>query len=234
MRVSVGARATLRRWWPQPLVGGATAAVGLVAVVPLLVAMLRLCGATVAAYWFPLHVRPQTTVYLLVVLLLPPLAATAGAFATLKDKLSGYRQRRTRWGDTASEVDRRIPLLLLGALIAQLPGATLSHVPALVLAAGGPGRMGDGRVWRGDAIVAAEALPAPVPGVSRNVKVPWQKVRECVRDVGSTLDAQVLSRGLPPALCRCQRHVRTVESESAYVTLGDERGCLHSCMRQGE
>jgi len=133
----------LRRWWPQPLIGGLTAAVGLFVLLAtwrgalaagtavlttrdLLVA-LCLAGATIAAYQFPLPIRPKTKIYLasaplylLVILVTPPLAATAGALATLLGELSVRRARQTRPGDTASEVGRRILVLLLGAAVAHL------------------------------------------------------------------------------------------------------------------
>ena len=146
----------LRRWWPQPLIGGLTAAVGLFVLLAtwrgalaagtavlttrdLLVA-LCLAGATIAAYQFPLPIRPKTKIYLasaplylLVILVTPPLAATAGALATLLGELSVRRARRTRPGDTASEVGRRILVLLLGAAVAHLFAAALH--PLLALAA---------------------------------------------------------------------------------------------------
>jgi len=133
----------LRRWWPQPLIGGLTAAIGLFVLLAtwrgalvagtdalttrdLLVA-LCLAGATIAAYQFPLPIRPKTKIYLasaplylLVILVTPPLAATAGALATLLGELSVRRARQTRPGDTASEVGRRILVLLLGAAVAHL------------------------------------------------------------------------------------------------------------------
>ena len=151
-------RRALRRGWPQPLIGTLTAALGLLVLLgawrsaltagrvapsarDVLVAVC-LAGATIAAYQFPLHVRPKTKLYLasaplylLVVLVAPPLAATVGALATLLGELSVRRARRTRAGDTASEVGRRLLVLLLGGAVAHLPAAALPSLLALVAAA---------------------------------------------------------------------------------------------------
>ena len=168
----------LRRWWPQPLIGALTAALGLLVLLgawrsaltagpaaptarDLLVAVC-LAGATIAAYQFPLHVRPKTKLYLasaplylLVVLVAPPLAATVGALATLLGELSVRRARRTRAGDTASEVGRRILVLLLGAVVAHLPAAVLHPLLALVAAA---------VVLEAGDIVTAPLVLAPITG----------------------------------------------------------------------
>jgi len=155
--VSAGIALGLRRWWPQPLIAVVTAAVGLLALfaawrpmlggsgvavtATTLPVMVCLCGATISAYQFPLHVRPKTKLYLasaplylLVVLVPPALAATAGALATLLGELSVRRRRRLRGVDTATEVGRRIPVLLCGAAVASLPAATVPHMLALALA----------------------------------------------------------------------------------------------------
>ncbi len=168
----------LRRWWPQPLIGGVTATLGLLALLAawrgafaagtaalttrdLLVA-LCLAGATITAYHFPLPIRPKTKIYLasaplylLVVLVAPPLAATAGALATLLGELSVRRARQTRAGDTASEVGRRILVLLLGAAVAHLFAAALHPLLALVAVA---------VVLEGGDIVTAPLVLAPITG----------------------------------------------------------------------
>jgi len=170
----------LRRWWPQPLIGGLTAALGLFALLAawrgalaagtailsardLLVAGC-LAGVTSASYQFPLHVRPKTKIYLasaplylLVVLVAPPLAITVGALATLLGELSVRRARRTRPGDTASEVGRRILLLLAGAAVVHLPAAVLPHLLALVAAA---------VVLEAGDIVTAPLVLTPLTGAS--------------------------------------------------------------------
>jgi len=170
----------LRRWWPQPLIGGLTAALGLLALLAvwrdaltagtailstrdLLVAGC-LAGVTSASYRFPLHVRPKTKIYLasaplylLVVLVAPPLAVTVGALATLLGDLSVRRVRRTRPGDTASEFGRRILVLLAGAAVAQAPAAILPHLVALVAAA---------VVLEAGDIVTAPLVLTPITGAS--------------------------------------------------------------------
>jgi len=170
----------LRRWWPQPLIGGLTAALGLLALLAawrgalaagtailsardLLVAGC-LAGVTIASYQFPLHVRPKTKIYLasaplylLIVLVAPPLAVTVGALATLLGDLSVRRARRTRPGDTASEFGRRILLLLAGAAVVHLPAAVLPHLLALVAAA---------VVLEAGDIVTAPLVLTPITGAS--------------------------------------------------------------------
>ena len=179
MSASTGLTA-LRRWWPQPLIGGLTAALGLFALLAawrgalaagtailsardLLVAVC-LAGVTSASYQFPLHVRPKTKIYLasaplylLVVLVAPPLAVTVGALATLLGDLSVRRARRTRPGDTASEFGRRILVLLAGAAVAQAPAAILPHLVALVAAA---------VVLEAGDIVTAPLVLTPITGAS--------------------------------------------------------------------
>ena len=148
----------LRRWWPQPLIGGLTAALGLLVLLAVwraafsagtttfttrdLLVALCLAGATIAAYQFPLPIRPKTKIYLasaplylLVILVAPPLAVTAGALATLLGELSVRHARQTRPGDTASEVGRRILVLLLGVAVAHLFIAALHPLLALVAVA---------------------------------------------------------------------------------------------------
>jgi len=171
----------LRRWWPQPLIGGLTATLGLLVLLvawrdaraagmatlsarDLLIAGC-LGGATIASYQFPLHVRPKTKIYLasaplylLVVLVAPPpLAVTVGALAALLGELSVRRARQTRAGDTASEVGRRILVLLAGAAVVHLPAAILPHLLALVAAA---------VVLEAGDIVTAPLVLTPITGAS--------------------------------------------------------------------
>jgi len=168
----------LRRWWPQPLIGALTAALGLLVLLgawrgavaagtaaptarDLLVAVC-LAGATSATYQFPLHVRPKTKLYLasaplylLVVLVPPPLAATVGGLATLLGELSVRRARRTRAGDTASEGGRRLLVLLLGGAVAHLPASVLPPLLTLVATA---------VVLLAGDIVTAPLVLAPITG----------------------------------------------------------------------
>jgi len=178
--ITRGGLAALRRRWPQPLLGALTATVGLLVLLGVwrgafaagtdvltardLLVVVGLAGATIASYQFPLHVRPKTKIYLasaplyLLVVLVPlPLAVTVGALATLLGELSVRRARRTRAGDTASEVGRRILVLLLGAAVAHLPGAALHPLLALVTAAVAL-EVGD--------IVTAPLVLAPITGAS--------------------------------------------------------------------
>src|SRR5205823_660410 len=82
----------------------------------------------VVAYRFPLHIRRKTKIYmssvpfyLLAVLVPPPLAATAAGAGALLGELSMRSQRGTLAGDVASEVGRRVLVVLLGALVAHRP-----------------------------------------------------------------------------------------------------------------
>ncbi len=140
---------------PQLLVGAATAGCALVALAvswrPLLgvpavgTVLVTIClvGATIAAYQFPLHVRPRTKVYmssvpfyLLAVLVSPPLAGTAAGVAAFLGELSVRKTRGNGAGIIAAEVGRRTLVVLLGSL-AVLPVTTLAHMRpvALVVAA---------------------------------------------------------------------------------------------------
>ncbi len=139
--------------WPQPLVGAGTVALAL----PLLAAAwtgtpgvtgasrasvllaLGLVAATVAAYQFPLHLHRHAKVYmasvpyyLLAVCAPPALAATAAAVGALAGELSVRARRGNRASAVASEVGRRALVVLLGALVAHLPGSLTAHTLALV------------------------------------------------------------------------------------------------------
>src|SRR2546423_11751058 len=154
----------LRRLLPQPLVGAGTVALALVAIavvwikapagvgapetVPVALLTLGLVVATVVASRFPIHIRRKTKVYmssvpfyLLAVLVPSALAATAAGMGALLGELSMRAQRGNSAGDIASEVGRRVLVVLLGALVAHLPGeGTLRTVllvgAAVVLGAG--------------------------------------------------------------------------------------------------
>ncbi len=169
-------RTALRRVWPQPLVGALCGVLGLLALLvawratpggllggggPGGVAALCMVVAVVAAYQFPLSVRPKVKVYLasvpfyLLVALAPPaLAVAAGGAAALLGELSVRRARGNTVGDVASEGGRRALVLLGGALVAHRGGAT-PDVPALVLAAL--------VLWVGD-ILTAPLVLAPLSG----------------------------------------------------------------------
>ena len=108
------------------------------------VTLLALClvAAIVVAYRFPIHLRRKTKAYmssvpfyLLAVLVPPPLAATAAGVGALLGELSVRTRRGNSAGDIASEVGRRVLVVLLGALVAQLPGKGSPHMLLLVGAA---------------------------------------------------------------------------------------------------
>jgi hypothetical protein len=134
-----------RRLWPQPLVGAGTVALALVALavawirapgdiggpatVPVMLLALFLIGALVVANRFPIHIRRKTKVYMtsvpyyqLAVLVPSALAATAAGVGALLGELSVRARRGNSAGDIASEVGRRVSVVLLGALVAHLPG----------------------------------------------------------------------------------------------------------------
>jgi signal transduction histidine kinase len=148
----------LRRLWPQPLVGAGTVALALVALavawirvpgdiggpetVPVALLTLGLVVATVVALRFPIHIRRKTKVYmssvpfyLLAVLVPSALAATAAGVGALLGELSVRAQRGNSAGDIASEVGRRVLVVLLGALVAHQPGTGALHTVLLVGAA---------------------------------------------------------------------------------------------------
>ena len=116
--------------------------------VPVALLALGLVVATVVASRFPIHIRRKTKVYmssvpfyLLAVLVPSALAATAAGMGALLGELSMRAQRGNSAGDIASEVGRRVLVVLLGALVAHLPGeGTLRTVllvgAAVVLGAG--------------------------------------------------------------------------------------------------
>src|SRR5437868_8168553 len=100
---------------------------------------LGLVAAIVVAYRFPIQIRRKTKVYmssvpfyLLAVLVPPPLAATAAGVGALLGELSVRSQRGTFASDIASEVGRRVLVVLLGALVAHLPGEGSLHTVLLV------------------------------------------------------------------------------------------------------
>jgi len=149
------ARAAIAHLTPQPVVGVGTVVLALLALgaswpedilaspgqrtPEVALVALALAAAVLLAYRYPIHVRHQTKValvtvayYLLAVLVPPPLAAlTAGAAAcageVLRRRLSGSYP-----SDIASEVGRRILMVLVGALIAHAGGSGVPGVPSPV------------------------------------------------------------------------------------------------------
>ncbi len=143
---------------PQPLVGVGTVVLALLALAaswpedvlalrgqrtPPEVALLAvaLAAAILAAYRYPIHVRHQTKValvtvayYLLAVLVPPPLAALTAGLAACAGEVLRRRVSGSYPSDIASEVGRRILMVLIGAVIAHA-GASAVPSPAAVLGA---------------------------------------------------------------------------------------------------
>ncbi|HKO23444.1 MAG TPA: HAMP domain-containing sensor histidine kinase [Chloroflexota bacterium] len=162
--MSTRIRVSLRRLLPQPLVGAGTVALAVLALavawfraplriggpqtVPVMLVALGLVSALVVANRFPIPIRRQqkiymasVPVYLLAVLVPPPLAATAAGVGTLLGELVMRARRGNSAGTIASEVGRRALVVLLGALVAHLPAEGALHTvlwvgAALVLGAG--------------------------------------------------------------------------------------------------
>jgi hypothetical protein len=104
--------------------------------------------ATVAAYQFPIHIFHKAKIYmasvpyyLMAVLLPPPLAAAVAGLAALSGEASVQTKRGTSPGQIAAETGRRMLIVLLGALVAHLPGGAplraLAWVAAAVVLEGG-------------------------------------------------------------------------------------------------
>jgi signal transduction histidine kinase len=120
----------------------APAGVGGPETVPVTLLSLGLVIAIVVASRFPIHIRRKTKVYmssvpfyLLAVLVPSALAATAAGVGALLGELSMRAQRGNSAGDIASEVGRRVLVVLLGALVAHLPGEGALRTVLLVGAA---------------------------------------------------------------------------------------------------
>src|SRR5579863_966679 len=147
-----------RQLTPQLLVGAGVVALALLAVtvswlqidsgsgggvsLASLLLAVGLSGAVVAAYQYPLHIRPRTKVYLasvpyylLAVMVPPPLAVTAAGAAALVGELSVRAQRGTTSSQIGTEVGRRMVLVFLGAHVAQGSGEGAWHTLALTEAA---------------------------------------------------------------------------------------------------
>ncbi len=150
-------RGWLARWMPQPLVAvaiGALAALSLgvsywpslqqpggaarLESLPLLLCAVALLVCVVLAYKFPIHLRFQLKIYmssvplyLMAVLLPPPLAATLAGAGMLTGELMVQAERKNYPSDIATNVARWIPVALLSSLVAHGP---LDLGPAGVLA----------------------------------------------------------------------------------------------------
>ncbi len=88
-----------------------------------------LAAAVVVAYRYPVQVRQQTKVamvtvvyYLLAVLIPPPLAALGAGLGALSGEISRRRVSGAYPSDMAGEAGRRVPMVLVGGLIAHAGG----------------------------------------------------------------------------------------------------------------
>lgn len=134
---------------------------GRTAVQPAVLLSLCLILATLAAYQFPIHIYPKTKIYmasvpfyLMAVLLPPALAATVAGLGALSGEVSVRSKRGSKAGQIATEIGRRMLVVLLGAMVAHLAG----RIPLQALA------------WVGAAIVLAVGdvvtFPLVLAGVS--------------------------------------------------------------------
>ncbi len=135
--MSAAPRGSLAQALPQPVVGLGTMALALaalaaawrqtptagIALIPAALA-LALAGTVVVAYHYPIHVGHQTKVflftvayYLLAVLVPPPLAALAAGLGALCGEVSRRRVSGSYPSDIATEVGRRIVVVLVGGLL---------------------------------------------------------------------------------------------------------------------
>ncbi len=118
--------ALLAAWGPVVLGAGQGQDIGVAAAL----LALALAGAVVVAYQYPIHVRHQTKValvtivyYLLAVLVPPPLAALAAGLAALTGEALRRHVSGAYPSDVASEVGRRILIVLVASLFAHAGGA---------------------------------------------------------------------------------------------------------------
>jgi hypothetical protein len=154
-------RIALERWFdralPQPIVAIATVALGLGF---LLAAWARgtfadpgfsygsvllaagLTAAVVVAYRYPVHVQVHTKVllitvvyYLLAGLVPPPVAGLAAGLGTLGGEMLQRRRSGAYPSDMATEVGRRITMVILGSMVAHLGSTTVPAAWALVACA---------------------------------------------------------------------------------------------------
>lgn len=165
----------------QPFTGAAAIAGGLAAIaaeglhagsgsirssdqVVLLIAAL-LVGALILAQLFPIHVHQNTKVhmgsvllYLMAVLLPPPLAGVAALIGMLAGEVLLRHERDLYVSDIASQVGRWIIVVVLGSMLAHLPppAGTLHALPIIGAAI---------LLWTGD-FLTCPLLLTPVTGES--------------------------------------------------------------------
>jgi hypothetical protein len=108
---------------------------------PLTLAACLIAGI-IAGYHYPIHIGHKVKIsmasvplYLLAALLAPPLAAAAAGLGVLAAELSVRVQRKLPLSASITAAARWVPVILLGALIAHIPGPDVAHIAALVGAA---------------------------------------------------------------------------------------------------
>lgn len=180
----------VRRLLPQPLVACATSSVALFALVASWSAFVgfgsRVSGidtalgacavaGVVATYRFPLHLGRYRKVYvssvayyLLSVLVPPALAGTAAGLGALVAELSVQNQRGTLGSDIATQVGRRVLVVLLAGLVAHASAGAVTHTLALV---------GAGAVLFAGDVITYPLLLTPMSG-----EPPLQIMAAAVRD----------------------------------------------------
>jgi diguanylate cyclase (GGDEF)-like protein/PAS domain S-box-containing protein len=193
---------TLARFVPQPIAGGATGILALLAVgvcwrnapfatsaEPVAVsALLAACliVSVVMAYRYPIHIRHETKIYVesvplfLMVALLPlPLAVTAVGVGKLAGELTARSITGNYYSDIASQVGRWILIAVAGALVIHLPfpAGALQGVPLVIAAA---------VLWLGD-MLTSPVLLAPISG-----EHPLRVIRGAVLEAGPAEAGQYL------------------------------------------
>jgi len=190
----------LTRAWPQPVVGGLTATLAILALGtawaraglspgPLAVAV-ALAAAVAAAYHYPIHLRLRVKVSLasipyclMVVLLPPPLAALSAATGALAAELSVRVRRGLLPSDIAAEVGRRTVLVLAAAALARATAPVPLHLGLVAAAL----LLGAGDILTYPLVMARDAAP------------PWRIIRDAARDAWAIEGVQYLM-GLAAAL----------------------------------
>jgi HD domain-containing protein len=161
-----------------------------------LVALL-LVAAIILTSQFPIHIRyyqkidiSSLVLYLIAVLLPPPLAATTAGLGVLTSELALRARRGTYLSDIVTLAARWVIIVLIGSLVAGLPvGGGPVHLAVLALAGG--------ILWIGDILTLPFVL-APISGESYG-----QIVRAAIADSGPAEAAQYIL-GLLGALAAMQ------------------------------
>jgi hypothetical protein len=161
-----------------------------------LVALL-LVAAIILTSQFPIHIRyyqkidiSSLVLYLIAVLLPPPLAATTAGLGVLTSELALRARRGTYLSDIVTLASRWVIIVLIGSLVAGLPvGSGPAHLAVLALAGG--------ILWIGDILTLPFVL-APISGESYG-----QIVKAAIADSGPAEAAQYIL-GLLGALAAMQ------------------------------